>query len=175
MTPDPPPPRATVAAAAAKGFGLVNLGFPPPPPFAFPPILRFCSFGKVGVIVLGEVFSAVGSRVGTGLRKEVLDLDEPVGEVRGDVGICERGFGGVEGRKGGRTGVEFAVVDAEDEEVRAGGVEGAVLKEEAESFEKCCKEEGRGGFFGLLYCLGEGIVVKECNDVIETRVKVEFA
>lgn len=45
----------------------------------------------------------------------------------------------------------------EREEVRAGGVEGAVRKEDEESFEKCCSEEGRGGFFGRLYCFGDGI------------------
>jgi hypothetical protein len=106
--------------------------------------------------VFGEGPSdAVASRVGTGLRNEVRDLAEPVGEVLGEVGICEE-VGGVEGLKSGM--LRAGVVGVDDEEGSARGVEGAVLNEEAESFERCWSEEGRGGFLGRLYCFGEGIV-----------------
>lgn len=63
-----------------------------------------------------------GSNVGTGLRKDVRDLAEPVGEVRGEVGIPEGG--GVESR-----GSEGAAVGG------ASGVEGAVLNEETDSLD----------------------------------------
>lgn len=97
-------------AAVAKGFGFVNLGFPPP----VTPVLEFLSLvvaASLGVIVLGDVFSLVVAvvvvvelKTGTGLRNDVRDRDDPVGELLREPGTCERGSR-VESEEGGGGGV----------------------------------------------------------------------
>lgn len=134
FVPTPPGPEL----AAANGFGFVNLGLPAPVAIEAEPV-------NVGTGCSLSVWSA-----GTGLRNDVRDLEDPVGDDRGEVGTAvdvDKELSGVTGR-------------------RAGGVDGAVRNDAAESFEKCWSDDGLGGFFGRLYCFGEGIVssdMKECG------------